>query len=364
MEESTELKLAMEQGIGWCLIPPFIMCRDDLSHSQKILYGRIQGLVNNLGYCFATNHWLGNQACLKKETVSSLLSDLQNKQLLQIDVIRDERNRVVERRIFLMPQIHPPGNPGGGLKKDTSPKKIGDSPKKIGYPLPKKIGEGDGQQTLARKGFEGDFSEGSVDNISVDISNNKNSFTESNLSHNGENPSHTVKPRSTPIPDNTIPIPSDEPAVPTAKEVGREIMKHKGEGLWKLLKVVRKVERMPSGSTYWFQQCTIVGQMVTIQGIELNRILEVISWLFAHHNDEFVPKFYDAMEFRNKFFKLETAMLKAKQPNRNRGHRHEFLSSSGEDKFMVGPNGSMAHFPMHKERKGIYADPNQILVRV
>jgi hypothetical protein len=196
------------------------------------------------------------------------------------------------------------------------------------------------------------------------INNNKNSFTESNLSHNGENPSHTVKPRSTPIPNNTIPLPSDEPTVPTAKEVGREIMKHKGEGLWKLLKVVRKVERMPSGSTYWFQQCTIAGQMVTIQGIELNRILEVISWLFAHHNDEFVPKFYDAMEFRNKFFKLETAMLKAKQPNRNRGHRHEFLSSSGEDKFMVGPNGSMAHFPMHKERKGIYADPNQILVRV
>lgn len=346
MMEPAELKLAMEHGVGWCLIPPFIMCREDLSPSQKILYGRVQGLVGKRGYCFATNQWLASQICLKKDTISSLLSDLQDKKLLHIDVIRDDSNQVIERRIYPLyplPYENPIPPP---LKKPYTP--------------PKKIGEGGASETLTGEGFDGDSGGGSVE-YSNRNSNNKNSFT--NLPANGEIPSHrTMRSRTTPIPERIIPLPQDDPptatsAEPTAREIGREIMKGSAgvDGLWKLLKQVRQVDRMPSGTGYWFQQCTLVGQMVTEQGIEQNRIMELISWLYLHHSDEFVPRFFDALEFRQKFFKLESSMLAAKRPSSSRGRHTEFRTQEG-DRVMVGPNGGMAHCVVNNGRYSYESD--------
>lgn len=238
---------------------------------------------------------------------------------------------------------HPTENPGGGTEND--PKTTPPETLPLGNP---------GGNALSN-------------NIRNALNNNiKNSFAEiipSALPTNGKIPSHrTMRSRSTPIPERTIPLPQDDPPAAaverTALDIGRDIMKGTAgvDGFWKLLKLVRQVDRMPSGSTYWFQQCTLVGQMVTEQGLEQNRIMELVSWLYVHHSDEFVPRFFDALEFRQKFFKLESAMLAAKRPNR--GRHTEFRTPEG-DRVLVGPNGSMAHC-VTRPRSSNYEDDRYI----
>ena len=112
------------------------------------------------------------------------------------------------------------------------------------------------------------------------------------------------------VPSTEAPSQDKSPSQIT-RDIGRDILKHQGEGLWNLLKKTRGVERLPSGSGYWFQQCTIVGQMVTDLHLDKDRILNLVNWLYSHHSDEYVPRFFDAFDFRQKFFKLEDAMKKS-----------------------------------------------------
>lgn len=93
-------KSTAKNMIGWCLIPPAILSRADISDSQKLLMGRILGLLNNEGYCFATNTWLGNQLSITRIRVSQLLSDLQKKGLLKIELVRNNHRAIIKRKIF------------------------------------------------------------------------------------------------------------------------------------------------------------------------------------------------------------------------------------------------------------------------
>ena len=88
------------ENLGWCLIPPSVIVRTDLSANEKLLFGRIMGLVGSRGYCFASNEWLGDQMGIKKHSVSIIVSKLSTKGLVNVEVIR-ENGRVVERRIFV-----------------------------------------------------------------------------------------------------------------------------------------------------------------------------------------------------------------------------------------------------------------------
>jgi len=87
--------------VGWCLIPPTILAREDLSSSQKLLFGRIMGLLGKNGYCYASNKWLGKQIGLSAKRVANLLTDMENKGMVRRKVIRGEDNKIVERRIFV-----------------------------------------------------------------------------------------------------------------------------------------------------------------------------------------------------------------------------------------------------------------------
>lgn len=93
-------KTVKKNMFGWCLIPPAILSREDISGNQKLLMGRILGLLNDEGYCFASNAWLGIQLSLKRIRVSQLLSDLQKKGLLEIKVIRNANRSIIKRKIF------------------------------------------------------------------------------------------------------------------------------------------------------------------------------------------------------------------------------------------------------------------------
>jgi hypothetical protein len=92
-------------GIGWCLIPPTIVARRDLSLMEKYLLGRIVGLIGSKGYCYASNAWLGAQLGAAKGTVANLLSKLGKRHLIRIEVIYSSRGEVEERRIYPSPAL-------------------------------------------------------------------------------------------------------------------------------------------------------------------------------------------------------------------------------------------------------------------
>ena len=89
-----------EESVGACYIPAHIMVRDDLSMSEKVIYGRVLALSNNKGYCYATNTYLGEQVGLKSGTVSDIVSKLVSLDLVRREIIRDDLGKIQHRKLF------------------------------------------------------------------------------------------------------------------------------------------------------------------------------------------------------------------------------------------------------------------------
>ncbi len=53
----------------------------------------------------------------------------------------------------------------------------------------------------------------------------------------------------------------------------------------------------------------------TLDGIEKERIENVLDWYVEHLKDKYVPRVYSADGFRNKFFQIEAAMEKFEDDN-------------------------------------------------
>lgn len=108
-----------EKRASWCLIPPGILCRRDLLQSEKILIGRIIGLTNERGYCYASNTYLGEQIGITKGSAANMIMDLHKRGFLKIDLIRNENHHITERRIYpiyedlpIHPQVNTPSPTG------------------------------------------------------------------------------------------------------------------------------------------------------------------------------------------------------------------------------------------------------------
>ena len=89
-------------GVGWCLIPPDIVCRTDLTSNEKLIVGRIHGLCLKHGYCYASNRWLAKQFGLSAGTISNIISSLVVKGLIQREIIRDKNMRIIQRKLYTL----------------------------------------------------------------------------------------------------------------------------------------------------------------------------------------------------------------------------------------------------------------------
>lgn len=87
-------------GTGWCLIPPEIVSKNDLTPNEKLIVGRINGLCSLKGYCFASNNWLSRQFGLSPGTISNIVSSLVKKNLLRREVVRNKEGRIIQRRLY------------------------------------------------------------------------------------------------------------------------------------------------------------------------------------------------------------------------------------------------------------------------
>ena len=91
----------MSDRYPFLTIPIAIIEDERLNNAQMILYGFLWSLVQKEGYCWATNRYLADKLKLSASTVARHLGVLENCGHIRREVIRDENNRVVSRKIYL-----------------------------------------------------------------------------------------------------------------------------------------------------------------------------------------------------------------------------------------------------------------------
>lgn len=101
-EPDDGLTIERAKELGGAFIPAFIIARPDLTHAQKLVWGKVCGLAGKHGYCWASNKWLGENLLMEARTVREHVQVLVDKNLLRRDVIRDEKAQVIERRLYPM----------------------------------------------------------------------------------------------------------------------------------------------------------------------------------------------------------------------------------------------------------------------
>lgn len=70
-----------------------------LSDKEKLMMGLISNLTNKTGICFASNAYLANELNCSISTVKRAISNLH--QYIEVEVMRDEKNEVSSRQIWL-----------------------------------------------------------------------------------------------------------------------------------------------------------------------------------------------------------------------------------------------------------------------
>lgn len=91
-----------KRRIGWTMIPPYIMARTDMNDADKMVYGKIQGLVSSEGYCFATNDYLAANVLKSPDRVSHIISKLKSLGLITTEETKKKTdNWTTERRIWI-----------------------------------------------------------------------------------------------------------------------------------------------------------------------------------------------------------------------------------------------------------------------
>lgn len=92
--------MSEEQKVGHVYIPAHIMERTDLRLVEKVLYGKIIGLVSKDGFCYASNDWLCNQIGVSQSYVSNSISKFVRLELLNREIIRNEKKEIIQRKLF------------------------------------------------------------------------------------------------------------------------------------------------------------------------------------------------------------------------------------------------------------------------
>lgn len=90
-----------ENKIGYyAVIPATILFNKDLKANEKLLYAIITILSNKEGYCFASNAYLANLLDVKPHTITVWVSDLREKGFVLLDIIKNDKGEVIQRRIY------------------------------------------------------------------------------------------------------------------------------------------------------------------------------------------------------------------------------------------------------------------------
>jgi hypothetical protein len=89
----------LERDFKGVWIPKEIWLNEDLGWSEKLLLVEIDSLAKN-GECFASNEYLGKFLRLSKKRVSELITDLNRRRYISVELIYKEGTKEVEKRVI------------------------------------------------------------------------------------------------------------------------------------------------------------------------------------------------------------------------------------------------------------------------
>lgn len=74
------------------LIESSIVKSNSINSTDKLVYGIIKALTNNLGYCYASNDYISKKINLSKRTISKSISNLRKANYIRVETINYQRN--------------------------------------------------------------------------------------------------------------------------------------------------------------------------------------------------------------------------------------------------------------------------------
>lgn len=90
------------QSNYYAIIPAYIRYNKELKFAERLLYGEITALSNKQGYCFASNRYFANLYGVSISTISRWISHLVELNSLYVEVVRNDKKEVIERRIYVV----------------------------------------------------------------------------------------------------------------------------------------------------------------------------------------------------------------------------------------------------------------------
>lgn len=91
----------------YAVIPATVRYDKRLKANEKLLYGEIACLAHEKGYCWANNQYFATLYEVEKTTISRWLSNLSACGYIDVVLIRDEKQQVVERKIYIKDYFPP-----------------------------------------------------------------------------------------------------------------------------------------------------------------------------------------------------------------------------------------------------------------
>lgn len=93
----------MDKPAYYAILPASVRYDNRLKPAEKILFAEISALTDARGYCFAKNSYFANLYGAEIRTVKRWLEHLKALGYIGVEIIRDERGLITERRITLGP---------------------------------------------------------------------------------------------------------------------------------------------------------------------------------------------------------------------------------------------------------------------
>lgn len=74
------------------VIESSIVKSNSINSTDKLVYGIIKALTNNIGYCYASNDYISKKINLSKRTISKSISNLRKANYIRVETINYQRN--------------------------------------------------------------------------------------------------------------------------------------------------------------------------------------------------------------------------------------------------------------------------------
>lgn len=97
----------------YAVIPASVRYDDKIPANAKLLYGEISALIGAEGYCFASNQYFAAVYKMSSDSISRLITKLEDNGYIKRVIDKDDSGQVVGRKIYLtvsIPDIQPPDN--------------------------------------------------------------------------------------------------------------------------------------------------------------------------------------------------------------------------------------------------------------